>query len=124
MLILFIILYKMTEENSQTISDIKEYGLSVIIIEATNYFPSFAYSIGLWQQYQHPELICFGLTIETLHTLINDVAEKVKNGEQIETGKNYPDIFEHGRAEFLNVDPRNLEDYFGTAINFYNSSEL
>lgn len=30
-------------------SDIDKYGFSVILIEATDYLPSFAYSIGLWK---------------------------------------------------------------------------
>jgi hypothetical protein len=121
----------MTEENEhncrnneKTKSDIEQFGLSVIIIEATDYLPSFAYSIGLWQKYHHPELIIFGLQIQTLHSIINDVAEFVKNGEVIQTGKTYDNIFENSKTEFINVDKRNLSDYFGTAIDFYNSKDF
>ena len=60
--------------DERTISDIEKYGLSVILIEATDYLPSFAYSIGLWQKYNHPEIICFGLGVQTLHNIVNDVA--------------------------------------------------
>ena len=109
-------------DNSQTISDIDKFGLSVIIIEASDYLPSFAYSIGLWQKFQHPEIICFGLRIETLHSLINDVAELIKKGIKIETNKTYEEIFENSKAEFLKVDQRNLTNYFGAAINFYNDN--
>lgn len=110
--------------DEQTKSDIEKFGLSVIIIEATDYLPSFAYSIGLWQKFKHPELICFGLQTQTLHTIINDVAELVKNGEVIQTGKTYDNIFENCKAEFLSVDRRNLSDYFGTAIDYYNSIDF
>lgn len=104
--------------------DIEKFGLSVIIIAATDYLPSFAYSIGLWQKFKHPELICFGLRIQTLHKIINDVAEFVKGGEYIQIGKIYNNIFENSRAEFLNVDRRNLIDYFGIAIDFYNPKDF
>lgn len=103
---------------------VETYGLSVIIIEATNYLPSFAYSIGLWQKFKHPEIICFGLTTRTLHVIINDVARLVKEGQAIQIDKIYNDVFENGRAEFLRVDDRNLSDYFGTAIDFYNSKDF
>ncbi|MGL1886199.1 MAG: DUF4262 domain-containing protein [Reichenbachiella sp.] len=110
--------------DAKTISDIEKYGLTVIILEATEYLPSFAYSIGLWQNYQHPEIIMFGLNTNSLHQIINDVADLVKEGQQIETGKNYPEILVSGRTEFLNVDNRNLSNYFGTAIDFYNSKNF
>ena len=111
-------------DDNRTKSDIEKYGLSVILIEATEYLPSFAYSIGLWSKYSHPEIICFGLSTQTLHTLINDVAEIVKSGQKIEMNKSHTDIFENSKAEFLKVDNENLSDYFGTAIDFYNSEKF
>jgi len=111
-------------DNQRTVSDIEKFGLSVILIQATDYLPSFAYSIGLWQEFGHPEIICFGLSIETLHGLINDAAEMVKNGGTFEAGKQYDDFFESGTTEFVTVDSRNLPDYFGTAIDFYDSSDF
>ena len=111
-------------DDKLTISNIEKFGLSVIIIEATDYLPSFAYSIGLWQKFKHPEIICFGLRNETLQSIINNVADIVKSGRTIEENRIYNDIFESSRAEFLKVDERNLSDYFGTVIDFYNSKEF
>lgn len=105
-------------------TDIEKYGLSVILIEATDYLPSFAYSIGLWQKYQHPEIICFGLSTRTLHIIINDVARIVKEGALIQEGKVYDNIFKNSSAVFIPVDKRNLGDYFGAAIGFYNSKDF
>ncbi|WP_149207421.1 DUF4262 domain-containing protein [Flavobacterium johnsoniae] len=104
--------------------NIEKYGLQVILIEATDYLPSFAYSIGLWKEYNHPEIICFGLSTSLLHTIINDVAEIIKKNETIVEGKNYTNIFKNSRAEFLKVHPNNISDYFGTAINFYEREDI
>jgi hypothetical protein len=109
-------------DENRTTSDIQKFGLTVIIIEATDYLPSFAYSIGLWQRYNHPEIICFGLSTKSLHSIINNVADIVKSGQSIESGKTYFEIFENGKAEFLRVDSRNLNDYFGTAIDYYGTT--
>ncbi len=108
----------------QTERNIKQYGLTVIIIEATNYLPAFAYSIGLWKTYKHPEIICFGLTTKTLHTFINDVAEFVKKGEVITTHKSYDDFVNNADTKFISVDPSYLNNYFGTAINYYGSDQF
>jgi Domain of unknown function (DUF4262) len=111
-------------DDNRTASHIKEFGLSVIMLEATDYLPSFAYSVGLWQKYEHPEIICFGLPTKTMHPIINDVAEIVKKGQMIETGKIYDQIFQNNRAEFISVDKRNIGDYFAMAINYYTNYDF
>jgi hypothetical protein len=111
-------------DDERTISDIEKYGLSVILIEESDYLPSFAYSIGLWQKYNHPEIICFGLSVQTLHGIINDAADFIKKGNVIETDRSYDDFFEKGNAEFIKVDSRNINDYFGTALDFYGVENL
>ena len=80
-------------DDQKTIADIDKYGLTVIMIEATDYLPSFAYSIGLWKKFGHPELILFGLTIKTLHEIINLAADVVKSAQKLQTGKVYTDFF-------------------------------
>ena len=111
-------------DDQKTSSDIEKYGLTVIMVKATDYLPSFGYSIGLWKKFGHPELISFGLTTETLHSIINIAADIVKSGQTIQTEKTYTDFFETGKAEFITVDKRNIRDYFGYAIDLYNTSDL
>lgn len=99
--------------------NIDKFGLQVIMVNSTSYSPSFAYSIGLWKTYNHPEIICFGLPNDLGHAIINDVAEIIKRGARIQTGEDYTDIFKDSRATFLQVDKRNVEDYFGVASEHY-----
>jgi hypothetical protein len=102
-----------------TILAIQKFGLQVIIVKSTSCFPSFAYSIGLTESYNHPEIICFGLPDDLGHAIINDIAQLVKKGNTLEVGKVYTEIFNESRATFLKVDKGNVEDYFGAALNFY-----
>lgn len=111
-------------DSTKISSDIENFGVSIIMIEETDYLPSFAYSIGLWEKFKHPELICFGLSIETLHTLVNEVASLVKEGQSIQIDEIYDEIFQDSSARFIKVDNRNLSDYFGTAINYYDSDSF
>jgi Domain of unknown function (DUF4262) len=105
-------------------ADIEKFGWTVLLLEATTYLPSFAYTVGLWKNYKHPEIISFGLTTKTLHVILNDAGGIAKTGQAIEVGKNYDDFFENSNTKFLNVDRRNIADYFGQAINFYNSNDF
>lgn len=111
-------------DDHQLASNIAQYGLSVILIEASDYLPSFAYSIGLWQNYTHPEVICFGLSLETLHATLNAVAGLVKSGGAMEVNQRYSDFFEQADALFLTVDERNIRDYFGTAMDYYGAKDF
>lgn len=108
----------------QTKDHIEKYGLAVIKIESTDYLPSFAYSVGLTETYNHPEIICFGLKTELLHQLINDVAEIIKTEGRINLNKEYENIFQNSRAKFLQIDKRNIEDYFGVAVKYFRTNEI
>ena len=100
-------------------ADLENFGWTVLLMPATDYLPSFAYTVGLWKNYKHPELISFGLTTKTLHLILNDAGEIIKSGRVIEVNKIYNDFFKNGKTEFINVDNQNFADYFGYAINFY-----
>jgi hypothetical protein len=108
----------------QTKTNIVKYGLQVIMVSGSDYSPSFAYSIGLFETYNQPEIICFGLSDKLGHEIINDVADLMKSGERIKTYTNYGNIFDDSRAEFLPVDNRNIDDYFGTALNYYGTTKF
>lgn len=112
------------KDDNNTESNIEKYGLTVIIIEATEYLPAFAYSIGLWKNFKHPEIICLGFTIKNLHILINNVADLVKQGQSITTDKKYNDFFARNETQFVNVAPSYLRNYFGTAIEYYKTDNF
>ena len=79
----------MSDEYSNKLTDdIVKYGFGVIMVPQTNYLPSFAYTVGLWKSYKHPELISLGLPIDTLHTMLNTVVfEIIKKEKLIEYSK-------------------------------------
>jgi hypothetical protein len=95
-----------------------------MLLEATDYLPSFAYTVGLWKNFNHPEIISFGLTLNTLHLILNDAGEIAKTGQKIEVGKNYDVFFENSDTQFLKVDKRNISDYFGQAISYYKTTDF
>lgn len=111
-------------DKKKLLEDIQNLGWAVILVEATAYLPSFAYTIGLWKNYSHPEIISFGLSIQTLHLLLNDAAERVKSGQTIQEQIIYDDYFEKGSVQYLRVNPRNIADYFGQAINLYTTEDF
>ena len=58
------------EAEAQIIRDVEQYGFHVAQFHGDGYSPSFAYTIGLFKTYGYPELICFGLNLELLHSVL------------------------------------------------------
>lgn len=111
-------------DKNKITKEINQYGLSVIALEATDYLPSYAHSVGLWQQYQHPEIIIFGLPPTMMQGILNEIATILKDGESIELNKIYDTFFENGHAIFVAIDERNKNDYFTYAIDFYKNANF
>lgn len=105
-------------------SDINTFGWTVLLVEETDYLPSFAFTLGLWKTWGHPELICFGLPVNTLQQVLNTAGELIKNGAQLQTDKSYDDFFEQSEVRVLQVDKENLGDYFGYALDYYKTESL
>jgi len=67
-------------EAKQTIlSNIEKFGCHLALLEPDNYLPGFVYSIGLYKNYGHPEIICFGLKTEVMASIINHARDLVKS---------------------------------------------
>lgn len=107
------------EAEEAIIKKVEEYGWYVPLFPATAYLPSFAYTIGLWKNFNHPELIAFGLSTDTLHAVLNFGGEIVKAGGKLVPNSRYTDFFENSEAYIIEVDERNIRDYFGYGI-WYN----
>ncbi|MGB4775111.1 MAG: DUF4262 domain-containing protein [Daejeonella sp.] len=105
-------------------ADIESFGWTVILLEPTHYLPPAAYTVGLWKNYQHPELIVFGLSLPALKELLNTGAEMVKDGQVMTVGKVYDDFLENNHTEFVAVNSNNISDYFGAAIDFYKTKDF
>jgi hypothetical protein len=99
--------------------DIKRYGWHVLGVEPDETSPGFAYSIGLWHQFNHPEVILFGLPYEVMGRIINTIGEQVKAGTEFEAGKPYYEIFEGYPCMFETVANVQIGNFLCWARWFY-----
>ena len=111
------------EHNTQTEINIKnnveKHGWTVCLFEADTATPAFAYTIGLWKNFNQPELIVFGLPLDTMHAILNDVGDIIKAGNPLETAVGSFEILELHPVQFRRIDADNIPDYFGYAQWFY-----
>lgn len=95
------------------------YGWAVIRIEAEEDEPSFAYSVGFRESFEHPEVIMFGLPTGVMHDIINGIGETVRNGRRYSPGDVASGLIEGFEVAFREVAPRARDAYMGIAWSYY-----
>ena len=86
--------------------------------------PSFAYSIGLFRSFGHPEIIVFGLGLDLMHRMINLIGEEVRRGRRFADGESASGILEGYDVRFLHVAHRHYPEHFGYARWFYKGDDF
>ncbi|HLP77480.1 MAG TPA: DUF4262 domain-containing protein [Candidatus Paceibacterota bacterium] len=102
--------------------DILECGCQVIAIEAGENSPDFSYSVGLFLNFLHPEILIMGISGQSCHKVINQICQEAAEGKTIAAGDeraDFPDI--HKPVRFAPVDKERYFDYLGYAAWFYRS---
>ncbi|MGI4885175.1 MAG: DUF4262 domain-containing protein [Janthinobacterium lividum] len=101
------------------ISDVEQYGFHVAQFHGDGYSPSFAYTIGLFKTYGYPELICFSLNQDLLHSMFWTAKELFDKQPQPDLAIGYPDFIGDFDVRFLRVAKANYGNYFGYGHWFY-----
>jgi hypothetical protein len=77
-------------------ADVAQAGYHVVTGASNGEEPAFAFSVGLFRTFDHPEVAIFGLPVDALDSAIRRVAERVRAGMR----------FDHGDVEEAVVDGR------------------
>lgn len=82
--------------------------------------PDFAYSIGLFHSFGHPEIILFGLPIDICMRAVNVIGIDICSGTRFEPRAVYDRILSAPhRCCFREVNHRHYHDHVGYALWFY-----
>jgi hypothetical protein len=112
------------EHDRKLLADVERHGWHVIGVMEDREGPAFAYSIGLYHTFGHPELIIFGLPVRVMHQIINLVGEEIRSGERFEHLAEYDDILEGYRVAFRTLAGRHYREYLGFARWFYRGDDF
>ncbi|MGT2435428.1 DUF4262 domain-containing protein [Bradyrhizobium betae] len=111
------------EADKVILRNVRSHGCHIVGIPGAN--PSFAFSIGLFLNYGHPELIVFGQSAGNAQDIINLVRDRVAAGRKFADGDICDELLENGyKLGFWQVPLAAYPEYLGTAIWFYGKSRL
>ena len=82
--------------DARVLGDIQRVGWHVTGVfaqrDATG--PEWAFSIGLFHSFQHPEVVVFGLPFQRCMDIVSLIGQEVQTGKRYEPGAEYTDILQ------------------------------
>jgi hypothetical protein len=107
--------------DEKLIADVREHGCHLMSVFGTESTQPFTYSIGLFLNYEHPEIIVFGLPGNKAGPIINGVRDLVQAGTRFDAGSTSDEILQRHSVTFLEVEDEQYGDHLGFALWFYRS---
>jgi hypothetical protein len=112
----------MDEHEAQTLADIDRFGWTVLKV-SNDRGPDFAYSVGLFRTLSHPEIVMFGLPLDVMHRLINDVGELARTGTRFVAGQITDEFLDGYDVTFRTVPEFQYAGHFGWANWLYGGAD-
>ena len=81
--------------------------------------PGWAFTIGLFHRFGHPELIVFGLPLDVAHEVLNLTGEAIGSGKVYEDGSRHDDFLEGYSVVVRSARPRWIGPFLGLGSWFY-----
>lgn len=105
--------------------DIARYGWHLVLIPGDEE-PGFLFTIGLWQSYQHPEILLFAPAQDPagMAGRVQAVAERIGRGERFAPGSRDGEVFGDFPGAFREVQEVWYPYFIGTAMAFYESVDF
>jgi hypothetical protein len=109
--------------DQKLLDDVAEHGWHVIKVIDQPDSPGWAYSVGLFQNFRHPEIVVFGLDSDLMHSIINTIGDEIRSGNTFEIDHKYADLIDAYLCTFKRVAPLWRDFFLAFASWFYNGTD-
>jgi hypothetical protein len=100
-------------------SNVNEFGWHAVNVIEDDGHPPWSYTIGLYETWDHPELIIIGRSRATSHEMLKTLSNNI----ELNSLPNLSDPDGHlllgMKCNFVEVNPRYYSDYVGFALWYY-----
>lgn len=84
---------------------VEAHGWAVVYVNAGANTPGYAYTVGLFENYSHPDLMISGLPQTTSAVILNNLGKRVKQGENFEVCEPVDGVMQGYKARFAPMHP-------------------
>lgn len=110
---------KLDAQETTVLGHIESHGWSVTNIREEHGRPGWSFTIGLFENYGHPEVILFGLKAESRHRILNWIGENARDGKVFTAGNEHDWVLDGHNCFSREVHPNWYGDLIGWAMWFY-----
>src|SRR5262245_49348918 len=110
-------------DDEKLLADVEEYGWHVVKVLDPDDNPDWAFSVGLYKTFKHPEVVVFGLDHELMHIVINAIGEQVREGKRFAVDGLYSDLIDAYECTFKPVNQVWYHHFLGYANWFYQDED-
>lgn len=112
---------ELCQDDEDTISNVEEFGCSIVHVQRTHYGLGWSYTIGSFDTSGKPEIITVGLQPETAQVALNEAANLLRTGTNLSLGR-HRDLIGEVECEFRPVDPKWAAHVMNWAVWYYDSA--
>jgi hypothetical protein len=116
--------HDLSAARQKIVHDVNVHGWHVMQVLPEQTQPGWSYSIGLFKTFRHPEVVVFGLPLDTMHQIINMVGGAVKSGRQFADGVVADDLLKQYACTLRAVQTIWHPQLLGFATWFYGSGDF
>ncbi len=109
------------DHDRKLLDDVRKYGCHIVGVFPDDHGPGFCFSIGLYLNCLHPEIIVTGLRDHQAAAIINDIASRARKDHLFRDGDTSLELAVDLPVTFREVDLDFYPDYLGYAMWFYSS---
>lgn len=106
------------------IADIAETGWSAICIFGEPGHPPFAYTIGLFESYGHPELLIYGLPFQAAHGIFSLVQQAAAKFQPFDLGVATNDLIQGYSCVFVEIPQEHYMESVRLALWYYQGNDF
>jgi hypothetical protein len=99
----------------QLLDDIEGAGLHVVHVPGKGALPACSHSVGLWESFQQPEVVVFGLPPEVAGELIEVVADEADEGHRFLDGTRHEGLLDDYPVRFVEVPKARYAEFLAAA---------
>ena len=112
------------DRDRRLLADVGDRGWHVIEVPELGSTPGWAFSIGLHHSFEHPEVVVFGLPVETMHGIIDVIGEEVRSGGSFPPDSESARILEGYTCSLMPVERCWYRPLLGYAMWFYRGADF
>ena len=106
------------------LSNIEKHGWHCTSVAGDGETPSFAYSVGLFKTYGHPELIIFGLPSKLSHAVLSTCARAAAAGQPLNIEQPTDELLENYSCVFIKVPEAAYSEYVLSTTRLYQGTNF